>query len=66
MPNLIAIANFIGINELGITPPFGGQDIITEINTLLLDITNQIDPVTREDNFSSTQLSLFATTIEIR
>tara|TARA_R110000744_G_scaffold109335_1_gene206629 strand:+ start:459 stop:647 length:189 start_codon:yes stop_codon:yes gene_type:complete len=33
MPNLIAIANFIGINELGITPPFGGQDIITEINT---------------------------------
>tara|TARA_R110002020_G_scaffold147396_2_gene322721 strand:- start:1230 stop:1412 length:183 start_codon:yes stop_codon:yes gene_type:complete len=33
MPNLIAIANFIGLNELGITPPFGGQDIITENNT---------------------------------
>ena len=33
MPNLIAIANFIGTNQLGNTPPFGGQDIITEINT---------------------------------
>ena len=33
MPNLIAIANFIGTNQLGITPPFGGQDLITEINT---------------------------------
>tara|TARA_R110002051_G_scaffold88100_1_gene155295 strand:+ start:413 stop:592 length:180 start_codon:yes stop_codon:yes gene_type:complete len=35
MPNLIAIANFIGLNELGITPPFGGQDLITETNTPL-------------------------------
>ena len=33
MPNIIAIANFIGINQLGNTPPFGGQQIITEINT---------------------------------
>jgi|TARA_R110001606_G_scaffold392647_1_gene561818 hypothetical protein len=33
MPNLIAIANFIGINELGLTPPFGGQELITEPDT---------------------------------
>tara|TARA_B110000285_G_scaffold189554_1_gene216279 strand:- start:87 stop:269 length:183 start_codon:yes stop_codon:yes gene_type:complete len=33
MPNFIAIANFIGINELGLTPPFGGQELITEPNT---------------------------------
>ena len=35
MPNIIAIANFIGINQLGNTPPFGGQDLITETNTPL-------------------------------
>jgi hypothetical protein len=33
MPNLIAIANFIGINQYGLNPPYGGFDIITEINT---------------------------------
>ena len=33
MPNLIAIANFIGINQYGVNPPYGGFDIITEINT---------------------------------
>ena len=33
MPNLIAIANFIGLNELGTTPPSGGGNITTEINT---------------------------------
>ena len=33
MPNLIAIANFIGTNLRGINPPQGGSDIITEINT---------------------------------
>jgi hypothetical protein len=32
MPNLIAIANFIGLNEQGFTPPFGGQDIVTELS----------------------------------
>ncbi len=31
MPNLIAIANFIGINQYGVNPPYGGQDIITEL-----------------------------------
>ena len=33
MPNLIAIANFIGTNLRGINPPQGGSDIVTEINT---------------------------------
>ncbi|MGB4734432.1 MAG: hypothetical protein WBH19_08705 [Candidatus Nanopelagicales bacterium] len=33
MPNLIAIANFIGTNLLGNTPPYGGEDLVTEINT---------------------------------
>ena len=33
MPNLIAIANFIGTNQYGVNPPYGGEDIITEINT---------------------------------
>tara|TARA_B100000965_G_scaffold399383_1_gene419246 strand:- start:4437 stop:4625 length:189 start_codon:yes stop_codon:yes gene_type:complete len=33
MPNLIAIANFIGTNQYGVSPPYGGSDIITEINT---------------------------------
>jgi hypothetical protein len=33
MPNLIAIANFIGTNLYGVNPPYGGSDIVTEINT---------------------------------
>ena len=33
MPNLIAIANFIGTNQHGSLPPSGGTNIVTEINT---------------------------------
>jgi hypothetical protein len=33
MPNLIAIANFIGTNLRGINPPQGGSDIVTETGT---------------------------------
>ena len=32
MPNIIAIGNFIGLNEQGLTPPFGGQDLVTELS----------------------------------
>ena len=30
MSLIIAIGNYIGINQLGITPPYGGEDIVTE------------------------------------
>tara|TARA_B100001093_G_scaffold498390_1_gene546432 strand:- start:505 stop:693 length:189 start_codon:yes stop_codon:yes gene_type:complete len=33
MPNLIAIANFIGTNQHITSPPLGGTNIVTEINT---------------------------------
>ena len=33
MPNLIAIANFIGTNLHVTLPPSGGTNIVTEINT---------------------------------
>tara|TARA_R100001443_G_scaffold30694_1_gene44503 strand:+ start:529 stop:717 length:189 start_codon:yes stop_codon:yes gene_type:complete len=33
MPNLIATGIFIGINQYGVSPPYGGSDIVTEINT---------------------------------
>ena len=29
MPNLIAIANFIGTNQYGVSPPYGGSEINT-------------------------------------
>jgi len=33
MPNIIAIANFIGTNQYISSPPLGGTNIVTEINT---------------------------------
>lgn len=33
MASMIAIANFIGTNRSGVSPPYGGEDIVTEINT---------------------------------
>ncbi len=32
MPNIIAIANFIGINQYDVNPPYGGEDIVTELS----------------------------------
>ncbi len=33
MPNLIATGIYIGINQYAVNPPYGGSDIVTEINT---------------------------------
>jgi hypothetical protein len=48
MPNLIAIANFIGVNELGITPPYGGEDIVTEIGIQVVSELTLVDIVTEQ------------------
>jgi len=48
MPNLIAIANFIGINELGITPPYGGEDIITELGVQMVSELTSVDLITEQ------------------
>ena len=48
MPNLIANGIFIGINELGITPPYGGQDIITETGIQVVSELTLQDLITEQ------------------
>ena len=48
MPLIIGIGNWIGINELGITPPFGGEDIITELGVQMVSELTSIDIITEQ------------------
>ncbi len=46
MSLIIAIGNYIGINQLGITPPYGGEDIITETGVQMVSETGSQDLIT--------------------
>jgi len=48
MPNIIATGIFIGINELGITPPYGGYDIVTETGIQMVEQKTSQDLITEQ------------------
>ena len=58
MPLLIAIGNWIGINELGITPPYGGEDIVTELGVQMVSEATSEDLITEQAPVSYTHLTL--------
>ena len=48
MPNVIAIANFIGSNQYGVNPPYGGEDIVTETGVQIISETGSQDLITEQ------------------
>ena len=48
MSLIIAIGNYIGINQLGITPPYGGEDIVTETGVQMVSETGSQDLITEQ------------------
>jgi hypothetical protein len=48
MPLIIGIGNWIGINELGITPPYGGEDIVTELGVQMVSELTSVDIITEQ------------------
>tara|TARA_R100000479_G_C6223266_1_gene142472 strand:- start:237 stop:389 length:153 start_codon:yes stop_codon:yes gene_type:complete len=48
MSLIIAIGNYIGINQLGITPPYGGEDIITETGIQMVSELTSEDIITEQ------------------
>ena len=47
MSLIIAIGNYIGINQLGITPPYG-EDIVTETGVQMVSETGSQDLITEQ------------------
>ena len=48
MSLIIAIGNYIGINQLGITPPYGGEDIVTETGVQMVSEAGSQDLITEQ------------------
>ena len=46
MPLVKSIANAIGLNEQGSTPPYGGKDIVSETGVQIVSELNSRDIIT--------------------
>ena len=48
MSLIIAIGNFIGTNQGSVNPPYGGQDIVTEIGIQMVSELGSQDIITEQ------------------
>tara|TARA_R110002126_G_scaffold90834_1_gene216391 strand:+ start:321 stop:473 length:153 start_codon:yes stop_codon:yes gene_type:complete len=48
MSLLIAIGNFIGTNQGSVNPPYGGEDIVTEIGIQMVSELGSVDIITEQ------------------
>ena len=48
MSLIIAIGNFIGTNQGSVNPPYGGEDIISELGVQMVSETGNQDLITEQ------------------
>jgi|TARA_E500000318_G_C3476691_1_gene178745 hypothetical protein len=48
MSLIIAIGNFIGTNQGSVNPPYGGEDIISELGVQMVSETGSQDLITEQ------------------
>jgi len=45
MTLIIAIGNFIGTNQGSVNPPYGGEDIVTELGVQIVQMVSELTSV---------------------
>jgi len=48
MSLIIAIGNFIGTNQGAVNPPYGGEDIVTELGVQMVSELTSVDLITEQ------------------